>query len=358
MGLSRTITLWLIAALLSGCFLVGDRGPLDFSAPRERVAVSDGWLAMGTFFEADLRVAPGDEPRARAWLEWARVEIARLEAIYSRHDAMSELSHLNRLLLEPDVLALELPVDEELERALFYAIEVWEGTGGGFDPTVGPLLSVWQNAVKAGTWPSLTELRDAKRRVGSQSLLMPGGGVLSVTSPGIQIDLDGLSKGIVLERLQARFVERFPEAAALISFGESSVLALGDPEGRPSGGGWKLEVHSRGPDPVRLATIRLRDLALSVSSSLGRVAMIQDQSVSHVVDPRTGVAVAGAVEAVVVAERAGLADGWSTGLLVLGAQRDSMRLIERRELEAYVFEQGGRVASTEGWEALEVEASP
>ena len=377
MGLSRTVALWLtpvprstlllalhsallsalLSTLLSGCLFVDVSSLLDADTPRERAVVSDGWLAMGTFFEADLRVAPGDESRARAWLEWARTEIARLEAIYSRHDSTSELSQLNRLLLEPDVLSRELQVSLELERSLFYAIEVWEGTGGAFDPTIGPLLSVWRNAVEEETWPSLRQLRAAKRRVGSQSLLMPGDGVLSVTTRDLKIDLDGLSKGIVLERLQSRFAERFPEAAALISFGESSVLALGDPDGRRSGGGWKLEVHSRGPDPIRLATIRLRDHALSVSSSLGRVAVIDGQRVSHVVDPRTGVAVEGAVEAVVVSARAGVADGWSTALLVLGAQRESMRLIERGELEAYVLEQGGRVASTEGWETLELPVS-
>jgi thiamine biosynthesis lipoprotein len=370
LGLSRTAALRLVPTLLSvlfsvlltvlfsaplsGCLFADVPSLLDADTPRERAVVSDGWLAMGTFFEADLRVAPGDEPRARAWLEWARTEIARLEAVYSRHDSTSELSQLNRLLLEPDVLSRELQISLELERSLFYAIEVWEGTGGAFDPTVGPLLSVWRSAVEAETWPSLGQLRAAKRRVGSQSLLMPGDGVLSVTTHGLQIDLDGLSKGIVLERLQSRFAEQFPQAAALISFGESSVLALGDPDGRRSGGGWKLEVHSRGADPIRLATIRLRDQALSVSSSLGRVAVIDGQRVSHVVDPRTGVAVEGAVEAVVVSARAGVADGWSTGLLVLGAQRESMRLIERGELEAYVLEEGDRVASTGGWETLEL----
>ncbi len=65
--------------------------------------------------------------------------------------------------------------------------------------------------------------------------------------------------------------------------------------------------------------------------------------------------VEGTVEAVVVSPRAGLADGWSTALLVLGAQRESMRLVERVDLEAYVFEEAGRIAATDGWEALEAE---
>ena len=53
--------------------------------------------------------------------------------------------------------------------------------------------------------------------------------------------------------------------------------------------------------------------------------------------------------------RAGLADGWSTALLVLGAQREVMRLVDRVGLEAYVFQEAGRITATEGWEALEAE---
>ena len=100
----------------------------------------------------------------------------------------------------------------------------------------------------------------------------------------------------------------------------------------------------------------LRDAALSISSSVGRTSTIGDQRLSHVVDPRTGVALEGTVEAIVVSERAGLADGWSTALLVLGADRESLRLVERAALQAYVFESGGRIAFTEGWASIEAEA--
>ena len=80
-----------------------------------------------------------------------------------------------------------------------------------------------------------------------------------------------------------------------------------------------LEAHSRDERGTRLTKIRVRDRALSVSSSVGKVSVIDGERVSHVVDPRTGTTVPGAVEAVVVGERAGEVDAWSTALLVLGA---------------------------------------
>lgn len=353
---ARLAILLLGALLVSACALPFPRG--GDSGRIELVTVSDGWIAMGTLFDADLRVRPRDVDRARGWLAWARDEVARLEHVYSRHDPGSEVSNLNRALGAEQILRDGTLIESELEGILFSAIEIWEGSGGAFDPTVGPLIDVWQESATAGEWPSLAALRKAKRRVGGGGLLLLGGGELGVTVRGMRIDLDGLSKGVVLDRLAERFRTRFPDAAALLSFGQSSVHAIGDPNGAREGGGFRLEIRSRDKNAIRLATILLRDRALSVSSSVGSVREIAGQPVSHVVDPRTGTAVEGTVEAVVVSTRGGFADGWSTALLVLGAQRESIRLVERVGVEAYIFESAGRIAATEGWEALEARPLP
>jgi thiamine biosynthesis lipoprotein len=313
---------------------------------------------MGTFFEVDLRVLPEEVDRARAWIGWSRKEIVRLERIYSRHDPTSEVSSLNRELARPDVLSRSLRLSPELEGLMFSSIEVWEATGGAFDITVGPVIDVWSEAVRLGRWPELEGLRHAKRHVGLERLLLPGEGEFSVTTSGLRIDLDGISKGAVLDRLRENLCAALPGVAALLTFGESSVIALGDPEGRfpndEAQGGWHLEIRSRGEQHEPLPRIRLRDRALSVSSSVGSTSEIRGQRISHVIDPRTGSAVDGTIEAIVVADHAAIADGWSTALLVLGAQQNALRLAEGAGLEAFVFESAGRSGSTPGWDRLVV----
>ena len=88
-----------IAALTFGILGTGcyaDRKPISVREQvrviPERVVVSDGWLAMGTFFEVDLRVGEDSVPAARAWLDWARGEVVRLEAIYSKYAPEGEVS--------------------------------------------------------------------------------------------------------------------------------------------------------------------------------------------------------------------------------------------------------------------------
>ena len=123
-------------------------------------------------------------------------------------------------------------------------------------------------------------------------------------------------------------------------------VALGDPDG----GGWRLVARSRDVSDQNLGTVRIQDRALSVSSSLGSAWEISDETVSHIIDPRTGSAIDKLVEAIVISDRAVLADGWSTALLVAGANRAATRMAERSNLEASISESSGREMSTEGWE--------
>jgi len=323
--------------------------------PSERIAVSDGWLAMGTLFEADLRVRPDEVGLARAWLEWARVEIARLEKVYSRYDADSAISRLNRELARDDVALTGARLDSELKSIFVSALEVWDASGGAFDITIGPLVDVWTDAALQAEWPSVESLERAKRHVGSEGLLLRGTGELGLAIGGMRIDLDGISKGAVLDRLRERLDQALPDAAVLLSFGQSSIFAVGD----PGGGGWQLVVRSRDPSGRILAIVRLRDRALSVSSSVGSVREIAGERVSHIIDPRTGDTIEGVVEAIVVADRAVIADGWSTALLVVGANRAALRMAEKAGVEVNVSESSGRSVISEGWaDAVSVFAVP
>lgn len=337
-------------ALLAALLLASACGGSRAAGPKRnaRVAVSDGWIAMGTFFEADLRVRPEEVATARTWLDWVRVELPRLEAIYSRHAPTSRLSALNGALADEAVITQGTSIDPGLAGVLAESIDVWRATGGAFDVTVGPLVALWQRAAQRDEWPSVESIRKAKARVGSDRLTLTGEDRLVVSAPRLRIDLDAVSKGAALDRIAEKLEAVLPDAAALLSFGQSSTVAIGDPDGE----GWLLAVRSRGPQGTEIATLRLRDRAVSVSSSLGSTSEIAGQTVSHIIDPRTGATVEGTVEAVVVAERAMRADGWSTGLLVLGARRSAIRLVEQDGVEAFVFDYAGRTVSSAGWEAL------
>lgn len=333
-----------------GCRGPGAEAPAA-SAP-ERVALSDGWLAMGTFFEIDLRVDASRVEAVREWIRAQKSEISRLERIYSRHDPESELSELNRFL--EGRIGSTTVLGPELARLLHEAQGDRLDTQGAFDFTIGPLVEIWSEAARAGRWPSREVLAQARERVGPGGFTLSREGRVEVRRSGGRIDLDALSKGAVLDHLRERFERLFPGDAALFSFGQSSVIALGD----PGGGGWKLALHSSDPARGLLGEIRLRDQAFSMSSSLGSLSQIGDRRVAHVIDPRTGQPVAGSLESAVIADSARRADAWSTALLVLGASRESLEWAMSRDLEVWVMDAEGERLHTPGWPVVVDQSLP
>jgi thiamine biosynthesis lipoprotein len=302
---------------------------------------------MGTFFEADLRVPATQARAAQDWLRLARTEISRLERVYSRHDPNSELSRLNRFLAGANGAAHRLGPD--LAMLLKAAQRLRVATGGAFDISIGPLVELWSEAARHGRQPSAEAFARARARVGLEGLEISNRGWLRATQRGRRLDLDAISKGAVLDQLRESFGERFPGAAALLSFGQSSVVAIGDPDG----GGWRLVLRSRDPALGILGEIRLRDQALSMSSRLGQDREIGGRVVSHVLDPRTGQPVEGTLEAAVIAATARRADAWSTALLVLGAVPTGLERARSQQLEVLIIEQTGRIRRTPGWPQIE-----
>ena len=295
-----------LASILTGLFVCAfgcASGPEP--VPRQpirtsRVTVSDGWLAMGTFFEADLRVPARRREDAVAWLGEARAEILRLEAIYSRHDTESELSRRNaRQTLRPDRKRDDVD-STELSNLLALSEAMRLATNGAFDVAI-----------------------DAPR-----------------------VDLDAISKGAVLDRLRADFESRFEGSAALLDFGQSSLIAIGDPDG----GGWRLRLQSRDPEHGTIGLVQLRDQALSMSSSLPRGANGRFEVAERgIVDPGSGKRVGSGHEAVVIGRSAAKADAWSTALLVLAADGRLAELEESLDVEWRVVDRGDDVARSEGW---------
>lgn len=300
---------WL--ALLS--FLV--TGACRISGPPDATPeVSDGRIVMGTALELTLQV--DDASRGADLMAALFAEASRLEGLLSRHDPASEISRLNQRAGQGAV-PVSSPVGELVGLARDEALR----TRGAFDPTVGPLVALWTDAARRDRLPSAEDIDEARARVGPGRLWRAGEKV-SLDS-GSSLDLGGIAKGFALDRM-ARRLRAESVDAALLSFGQSSVWALGAPAGAP---GWRLLV--RAPDVGVGGIVTLRDQALSVSGSLGQGSTIQGQRFGHVIDPRTGWPLRERRQAVVICGDATQAEALSTALLVLGGG-EGIRLVEER----------------------------
>ncbi len=251
---------------------------------------------MGTYLRI---IADGDG--AAAGMAACFREARRLEHVFSRFDATSELSRLNAEAAEET-----WPASDDMSRLLDRSRALADATGGVFDVAVGPLTALWRRPEP----PSRAELAAARAATGRGAFRVRGGRV--TLAPGARLDLDGVAKGYAVDvcagRLRAAGVSR-----ALVSLGESSLYALGTP---PGAAYWRLAV--RGPDPeTQVGWLGLRDVGASVSATYGSTGR-RAGTVAHIIDPRSGRPLEDDAVAVVAASSATDAEGWTKALLVWG----------------------------------------
>jgi thiamine biosynthesis lipoprotein len=261
--------------------LVAALPTLALAAPRTQVH-----YVMGTYFRISAEGAGAEHAMRRCFRE-AR----RLESVFSRFDATSELRRVNAAGGEP------VHVSPDFARLLRRAQALTTATDGAFDVTVGGLTEAW----RAERAPDEALLAGRRAAVGAERAVLRDDRL--ALSRGTRLDFDGIAKGWAVDAcvalLRAAGVEQ-----ALVSLGESSLYALGPVE---------LAVRGLDADEV-VATLSLRDEGASISASVGGAA-----ARPHIVDPRSGRPVREPAVAVVVAGSATDAEAYSKALVLWGA---------------------------------------
>ncbi len=270
--------------------------------------------AMATRFEVVLH---GAEPaRLRAAAEEALDEIAFAEDLLSAFRPHSALARVNETAGQGWVR-----VDPRLFSFLERVLALAARSGGAFDPTVGPLVRLWNEARERGRVPDPAAVALAQSRVGWRHVeLDPGACAVRFLRPGLRLDPGAVGKGHALD-MAVRVLHEAGVGNALIHGGTSSVCAMGkDPAGNP----WTVALPDPPPGfPWRwpggaAPRIALRDSTLSVSAVWGRSFASGGRTYGHVIDPRTGEPVVGAWLAAATSASALEGDALSTALLVRG----------------------------------------
>jgi thiamine biosynthesis lipoprotein len=281
--------------------------------------------AMATRFEVLLHGK--NEVSLRAAAEEALDEIERLDAQLSLYNPASEISHINAQAARDPVR-----VEPALFRLLQQAKELSRKTNGAFDITVGPLVRCWGFMRGSGKLPHPADVAEARTKVGIEQVEMDERDyTVRFTREGVMIDLGSIGKGFALE-CAAQLLRDAGVTSAILHGGTSTVCAIGAP---PDAATWNVAVPhpdfaaqsiSSGAAPGGnamesgkiLAVVALKDEALSVSAVWGKAFAANGKVYGHVIDPRKGEPVEGAVFAAVVLPSATESDALSTALLIEG----------------------------------------
>ena len=179
-------------------------------------------------------------------------EIRRLELLMSRYQEDSPVWMVNKLAGKKS-----LSLDHELFNILQTCEEYHERTGGLFDISLGSVVDL----IKKGSYDPSTFNRLLESSGMKQVILDPDKLTIRFRNEAVQIDFGGFGKGYALERIRKLLLSH-GILNAFISFGESSVLALGN---HPHGAGWKAGVNHQMIKGESVFEFDLQDESLSTS---------------------------------------------------------------------------------------------
>lgn len=261
-----------------------------------------------------------DNATAAAAAEAAFARFHQLNAILSDYDPQSEL----RRLCDTSGEGKSVRVSDDLWRVLVEAVEISRRSNGAFDVTISPVVHLWRNARQTKELPSQASLQRALARVGYQAIrLDPAKQTVELLRPKMRLDLGGIAKGYAVDEAMTA-LRQHGITRMLVDAGGN--LGLGDPP--PDRQGWRIGVS---PPDVRSPPreyLCLSRCSLSTSGDLWQHADIAGTRYSHLIDPRTGMALTDHCSATVVGPNGLSTDGLSSALAVLGPQQ-GLELIEK-----------------------------
>ncbi|MEO0652930.1 MAG: FAD:protein FMN transferase [Planctomycetota bacterium] len=328
---ARRVGVLAILSLCSAC----DRGtaPTDGTVRARGEAFGTGWSVIAT--EAASSLTPID---GETLAEVVQQELDAIDASVSTWRDDSEITTFNRLGAD-----FGRPIGPSFRSILLTSREVFDATGGAFDPTVGPLVDGWGFGARGSRdaeVPSDKAIATLLESVGFDRLRLdlvsvPGEEPhLLQPDPPLELDLSAVAKGYAVDLVAHALMEQGLDNYFVEVGGEVRARGIS-----PRGEAWRVGVTAPTNEPGAAATVAfavsVSDGAVATSGDYRNFRLVDGVKYSHTIDPRTGRPVEDPPASVtVVGPTCVLADAWATALCVLGPH-EGLELIEQRpELEA------------------------
>lgn len=236
-------------------------------------------------------------------------KMAALTAALDHREASSALYALNHsggawTALDADAYAL-----------LALACEMAEETGGAFDPTIGAVLTAWDD-FSGNVVPTADACRAAAALVDYRTVALDPDTRSARLLEGQSVALGAVAKGYAADEL-ARLYREYG-CAGVVSLG-GNVITVGK---KPDGSAFSVGIQDPQHASALLTTLPLADKSAVTSGAYQRYFVADGVTYHHIFDPDTGMpAVTDLLSVTVFDENSARADALSTALFVLGYER-------------------------------------
>lgn len=246
-------------------------------------------------------------------------------------------------------------ISTDFAKVVEEAIRLNKVTEGALDVTVGPLVNLWGFGPdkRLNKVPSAEQIAERAARVGIDKISVDfsdndrknGKGLLTKKVPELYLDLSSIAKGFGVDKL-AEHLEKLGLANYLVEIG-------GELRGKGNnlqGQAWKIAIEQPtfAQGQAAQITVPLHNLGMATSGNYRNYFEDeQGNRLSHIIDPKALAPVRHNLASItVLAPTTMTADGLSTGLFVLGAEK-ALEVAEREKLPVFLIIKNGEAFETQ-----------
>ncbi len=285
------------------------------------------WSAMGTF--ASVTVPAAETHRLADCAEATRGAFEEVEEAVSLFRPRSDLSRINASAGQAPLRIGPLTRD-----VLGISVRYARISGGAFDPTVAPLVLFWgfHGGRAPSSLPTDEALREVRTKVGYRGLVLSND-TARLAAEGMKLDLGGIAKGYGVDLAFGRLAAR-GATNLMVNLG-GNLRCAGSPGTRPQ---WRIGVQNPFVRGGQVGALALSGgMAAATSGNYEQFVTIAGKRFTHIIDPRTGMPVAGMAGVTVVSPTAVEADALSTSLFVSGIEGAAAILAQTPGAEALLI---------------------
>ena len=248
----------------------------------------------------------------------------------STYEPGSQISRFN----QSRVVGKPFAVDQQVLDVISAAQRISNQSGGGLDVTVAPLVDLWGfgPAARGKTIPSEQEVQKVLLSTGMDKLLMTPQGLIK-QMPELSVDLSAIAKGYGVDAV-GRYLESLGIKNYLVEIGGEIRV-----RGRAGDRLWRVGIQAPNDDfSVQVqSVIELTDISMATSGDYHNYYDEQGVRYAHTIDPRTGSPLRTPITSIsVLLPECMEADGWTTGLMVLGPEK-AITLADELEMAVYML---------------------
>ncbi len=231
----------------------------------------------------------------------------------------------------------QLKMNRDMQEIISIAGQLYRETDASYDISIGRLSELWD--FDKQRIPAADSIQAALNFVGFDNLIIDEN---SLQKPaGFKLNLGSLAKGFIVDKV-VKYLDTEGITTGYINaggdiriFGQKKTLKIGIQ-------------HPRKANGEIIAKLKIKDKSIVTSGDYERYFIKDDQRYHHILDPRTGNPSRNAASVTVIAEKAILADAYSTALFLMQPQKAIQLINNTADLEAVIL-----VETDDGIEMLE-----